>query len=176
MVKSFSIKNFLADSVIFITLILLMLFLFACAKTTEIPKGASFELMTDIGFKGSKFYLYSPSNPYSDFLMSSMLNSVIFVYPDKPYASKEQAWKDLVSTGLLDMAETGVAYVIMPLPVNGDKWGEADLEVYYEAQFYLAGGEITPRPEKADCRPPSTPVIPIITSNTSLPKEAGLPL
>lgn len=147
MVKSFSIRNLLAASVIFITIILLMLCLFTCAKTTEIPAGASFELMTDIGFKGSKFYLYSPSNPYSDFLLSPMLNSVIFVYPDKPYTSKKKAWKDLVNTGLLDIAETGVAYVIMPLPVNGDKWGESDLEVYYESQFYLAGGEITPPAE-----------------------------
>jgi len=121
-----------------------MQFLSACAKTVEIPAGASFELITDIGSKGSKFYLYSPSNPYSDFLMSGMLNSVIFVYPDEPYAGKEKAWKDIVSTGLLDIAETGVAYIIMPLPVNGDNWSEADLDVYYESQFYLAGGEITP--------------------------------
>ena len=125
-----------------------------CTKTTEIPDGASFEFMTDIGFKGNKFYLYSPSNPYSDFLMSSMLNSVIFVYPDKSYTSKEKAWKDLVSTGLLDISEAGAAYIIMPLPVNGDKWGKADLAAYYESQFYLSGGEITPPAEDGNL--PST--------------------
>jgi len=148
MIKSFSIKNLLAAPVMFMALVLLAPFFIQYAKAAEIPKGAGFELITDIGIKGSKFYLYSPSNPYLDFLLSPMLNSVIFVYPDKPYGSKEEAWKDLLSTGLMDIAEKGAAYVIMPVPVDGDQWGgEADLKVYYESQFYLAGGEITP-PDK----------------------------
>ena len=69
---------------VFAALLFLISLFGADLKAAEIPKGASFELITDIGIKGSKFYLYSPSNPYLNFLMSSMLNSVIFVYPDKP--------------------------------------------------------------------------------------------
>jgi poly(3-hydroxybutyrate) depolymerase len=124
-------------------LLFLISFFGADLKAAEIPKGASFELIKDIGIKGSKFYLYSPSNPYLNFLMSSMLNSVIFVYPDKPYASKEEALKCLISAGLTDIAEKDAAYLIVPVPVNGDKWSEADLKLYYESQFYLAGGDIT---------------------------------
>lgn len=112
----------------------------------SLPDGANFELMTNTGFKGrtfvSKFYLYSPSKPNLDFVMSRMLNSIIFVYPDKPYASKAEAWKALVDTGLLDLAEREVVYIIMPLPVNGETWSEADLKLYYDAQYCLAGGDI----------------------------------
>jgi len=142
MAKSPWTKRLLASLHKVIILISMALFFTACTKTVGIPKGATFELMTDIGLKGSKFYLYSPSNPHLDFDMSRMLNSVVFVYPDKPYASKENAWKDLVTIGLLDMAEKEVAYVIMPLPVNGDRWSEADLKLYYESQYFLAGGEV----------------------------------
>jgi poly(3-hydroxybutyrate) depolymerase len=140
--KTFIKKNIVAAPVIFLTLLFLMPFLTTVAKAAEIPEGASFELMTDIGFNGSKFYLYSPSHPNLDFDMSRMLNSVIFVYPDKPYDTKEKAWGALIETGLLDMAEKEVAYVIMPLPVAGDTWSEADLKLYYESQYYLAGGDV----------------------------------
>jgi poly(3-hydroxybutyrate) depolymerase len=145
MTKTFYKKNrfmlFPAMAVFAVLLFLISLY-GAGLKAAEVPKGAGFELITDIGIKGSKFYLYSPSNPYLDFLLSPMLNSVIFVYPDKPYGSKEAALKDLESTGLVDIAEKGAAYIMMPVPVNGDKWSEADLKLYYDAQFYLAGGEI----------------------------------
>lgn len=112
------------------------------AKAVEIPNGASFELMTDIGFNGSKFYLYSPSHPNLDFDMSRMLNSVVFVYPNKPYDTKEQALDAFTKIGLLDMAEKEAVYVIMPLPVTGGMWSEADLKLYYESQYYLAGGDV----------------------------------
>jgi poly(3-hydroxybutyrate) depolymerase len=134
--------------IMFVALVLLTPCFVAYTKAAELPTGASFELIADIGFKGSHFYLYSPSKPYSDFLMSSMLNSVIFVYPDKPYGSKEHAWNNMVSTGLIEIAEKGAAYLIAPMPVNGDKWSEGDLKVYYESQFYLAGGAITPPPQQ----------------------------
>ena len=140
--KSFSIKNIFAAPVIFIMLVFLMTFFVQDAKAIEIPKGASFELMTDIGFNGSRFYLYSPSHPNLDFDMSRMLNSVVFVYPDKPYYTKEKAWEALTKTGLLDMAEKEAAYIIMPLPVAGDTWSQADLKLYYESQYYLAGGDV----------------------------------
>jgi poly(3-hydroxybutyrate) depolymerase len=141
MAKSYYIKN-LAAPVIFITIVLLMSFFIADAKAVEISKGASFELMSDIGFKGSKFYLYSPSHPNLDFDMSRMLNSVVFVYPDKPYDTKEKAWEGLAKTGIIDIAEKDAAYAIIPLPVAGDTWSEADLKLYYESQYYLAGGDV----------------------------------
>jgi poly(3-hydroxybutyrate) depolymerase len=155
MTKTFYKKNrfmLFPAMAVFAELLFLTSLYGADLKAAEIPKGASFELITDIGIKGSKFYLYSPSNPYSNFLMSSMLNSVIFVYPDKPYTGKEDALKTLTSTGLTDIAEKDAAYLIVPVPVNGDKWSEADLKLYYESQFYLAGGEIT-----ASAKPGSAP-------------------
>ena len=112
------------------------------AKAVKISEGASFELIRDIGFKGSKFYLYSPSHPNLDFDMSPMFNSLVFVYPDRHYDTKEKAWDALKKTGLLDIAEKEVIYVIMPLPVAGDTWSEADLKIYYDSQYYLAGGDI----------------------------------
>jgi poly(3-hydroxybutyrate) depolymerase len=142
MAKSSSGNNHSAISLTLMTLISLMLFFITAAKASEIPKGASFELMTDIGFKGSRFYLYSPSHPNLEFDMSRMLNSVVFVYPDKPYVDKDAAWNSLGSTGLLDLAEKEAAYVIMPLPMNGNSWSEEDLKVYYESQYYLAGGDV----------------------------------
>jgi pimeloyl-ACP methyl ester carboxylesterase len=119
-----------------------MLFAASAASPAELPKGASFELMRDIGFKGSNFYLYSPASPNLDFDMSRMLNSVIFVYPDKPYESKEKAWENLAKTSLVNIAEKEVAYIILPLPLNGKDWSRDDLRVYYESQYYLAGGDV----------------------------------
>jgi dienelactone hydrolase len=142
MAKSFCIKNHFALPVICLTLAFLASYFVTRAKAVEIAQGASFELLTDIGFPGSKFYLYSPSHPNLDFDMSRMLNSVVFVYPDKSYGSREKALGALSKTGLLNMAEKEVAYVIMPLPVAGNTWSEADLKLYYESQYYLAGGDV----------------------------------
>lgn len=142
MVESFSIKNLLMAPVIFLRRILLMPFFVADTKAVEIHEGASFELVKDIGFKGSRFYLYSPSHHNLDFEMSPMLNSVVFVYPDRPYDTREKAWKALLKIGLIGIAEEVAAYVIMPLPVAGDRWSEEDLKLYYESQYYLAGGDV----------------------------------
>lgn len=108
-----------------------------------LPEGASFERMENIGVEGSSFYLYSPSQPHTFDLMSGMLNGVIFVYPDQPYTSEAEALDALEEMGLLDIAEAFPAYIIVPDPVDGSAWSEADLELYYESQFYLAGGTIT---------------------------------
>lgn len=126
----------------FMTRILQTPFFLSEAKAVEILEGARFELMTDIGFNGSRFYLYSPSRPNLDFDMSRMLNSVVFVYPDRPYFTREKAWDAFSKTGLVDIAEKEAAYVIMPLPVTGDTWSEDDLTLYYESQYYLAGGDV----------------------------------
>ena len=139
---SFSIKNLLPAPVKFIIRMLQRTFFDKGEKVVEIPQGASFELMTGIGFKGSRFYLYSPSRPKLDFDMSRMLNSVVFVYPDSPYDTREKSWEALSKTGLIEIAEEEAVYVIMPLMVAGDTWSEADLRLYYESQYYLAGGDI----------------------------------
>jgi poly(3-hydroxybutyrate) depolymerase len=135
-------KGFSKSRFLLIVLTFLMVFWATGASSAEVPKGASFELMTGIGFKGSNFYLYSPSSPNLDFDMSRMLNSVIFVYPDKPYETKESAWQDLVKTGLIEIAEKEIAYIVIPLPVSGNKWSQSDLRLYYESQYYLAGGDV----------------------------------
>ncbi|MBN1627623.1 MAG: hypothetical protein JW944_13955 [Deltaproteobacteria bacterium] len=126
----------------FITRILQLPFFVSNTKAVKIPEGSSFELMTDIGFEGSRFYLYSPSHPNLDFNMSRMLNSVVFVYPDRPYDTREKALEALSKIGLIDIAERDAVYVIMPLPVTGDTWSKDDLKLYYEIQYYLAGGDV----------------------------------
>jgi poly(3-hydroxybutyrate) depolymerase len=142
MIKLPCLKSWFVAPAIFITLIFLISFFVRDAKAFEMPSGASFELMTDIGFNGSKFYLYSPSHPNLDFDMSRMLNSVVFVYPNKPNDTKEKALDTLTKIGLLNMAEKEAAYIIMPLPAAGNTWSEADLKLYYESQYYLAGGDV----------------------------------
>ncbi len=117
-------------------------FFLSDANSLNLPEKASFRLMKDIGFKGSRFYLYSPSLPNLDFDMSPMLNSLVFVYPDKPCYTGEKAWKVLSKTGLIDIAEREAVYVIMPLPVTGDGWSKDDLKLYHESQYYLAGGDV----------------------------------
>jgi len=111
----------------------------------SIPDGAGFELLKNSGFKSrtfcSKLYLYSPSKPFMDFDMSANLNSAIFVYSDKPYTSKAEAWNILANTGLLEIAEEKAAYIIMPLPVKGKTWSESDVAAFYDIQFALAGGD-----------------------------------
>ena len=111
--------------------------------------GASFELLTDITVTDSEyntdhnaFYLYSPSDPHDFDLMSGQLNAVIFVYPDTIPQSEEEALALLDSMGLLEIAESSPAYIIIPLPLEGDSYTEADLDVYYTSQIYLAGGKI----------------------------------
>jgi poly(3-hydroxybutyrate) depolymerase len=113
-----------------------------CRASAEEPADeARLELLQNVGVKGSQFYLYSPLSPNLEFTMSPMLNSVIFVYPDKPYAGEMETWAGLKRFGLLELAEREAAYIIVPTPLNGGSWQAADLKVYYESQYYLAGGD-----------------------------------
>ena len=88
------------------------------------------------------FYLYAPTDPHDFDLMSGQLNAVIYVYPDKPYADKEEALAAITGLGLVDIAEKSPAYIVIPNPLNGKSYTADDLSVYYESQIYLAGGKI----------------------------------
>jgi len=112
------------------------------AASGEAPSQQRLELLNDIGVKGSHFYLYSPEHPNLEFTMSPMLNSVIFVYSDKPYAGQAEVWEALKRLGLLELAEREAAYIIVPRPLNGRTWEATDLKVYFESQYYLAGGDV----------------------------------
>ncbi|MCD8145508.1 MAG: S-layer homology domain-containing protein [Oscillospiraceae bacterium] len=135
---------------VFLTVLLLTVFCAVSASADELPEGASFELMENIVVTDSEytpegdysFWLYSPSDPHDFDLMSGQLNAVIFVYPDQPYTSQEEAYAALEELGLIDIAEATPAYIIIPNPLNGETYTEADLDVYYESQIYLAGGKI----------------------------------
>ena len=57
------------------------------------------------------------------------------------HARKRSAAEALITElGLDEIAESFPAYIILPLPQNGKSWTEADLDLYWEAQFFLAGG------------------------------------
>lgn len=132
------------------TLILLMTAVLPVAATESgsLPEGASFAYISDISFeyegydypKENAFYLYSPSNPHDFDLLSSFMNGIFFVYPDKPYASEEEALAGLWEMGLIDIAEACPAYIIVAIPANGETWTEADVDMYYLYQYYAAGG------------------------------------
>jgi hypothetical protein len=113
-----------------------------------LPKGASFEYVENISFKyegydhpeKNSFYLYSPSTPHNFDLLSSFMNGAIFVYPDKPYASWEEALKALQNAGLIEIAESCPAHIVVACPANGQSWSQADVDMYYLYMYYLAGG------------------------------------
>lgn len=119
------------------------------AEEDNQPAG-TFELLENIAVTDSaytpnsdySFYLYSPSDPHDFDLMSGQLNGVIYVYPDKPFANEQEALAKLTELGLIDIAESSPAYIVCPNPLNGESYTEADLNVYYESQIYLAGGKI----------------------------------
>ena len=114
------------------------------------PAKGTFERLENIAVTDSpytpegdySFYLYSPSDPHDFDLMSGQLNAVIFVYPDEPFASQDEAYAKLEEMGLIDIAESAPAYIICPDPLNGESYTQEDLNVYYESQIYLAGGKI----------------------------------
>lgn len=91
---------------------------------------------------GGSFYVYSPAVPHDYDMLSNFLNGLIFVYPDRPLADEAAVLELLEELGLTEIAENFPAYIVVPEPLNGESWTEADLELYYEAQFYMAGGEV----------------------------------
>lgn len=92
---------------------------------------------------GGSFYVYGPEHPHMYDMLSSFLNGTIFIYPDAPVADEDAALALIRELGLDENAESFPAYIVIPDPVNGESWSEADAELYWNIQFWLAGGEIT---------------------------------
>ncbi|MDR1643001.1 MAG: hypothetical protein LBT59_25190, partial [Clostridiales bacterium] len=116
------------------------------AAEPVLADGATFEEIKNISIENtdlppaSSFYLYSPSKPHSFDLLSSFLNGVIIVYPDKPYASKAEALAELWDKGLIGIAESAPTYIVVAQPSNGISWSSEDLDLYWVYQYYLSGG------------------------------------
>lgn len=68
------------------------------------------------------------------------MNGVIIVYADKPFTDADAALESLNELGLIDIAESCPAYIVVANPANGEGWTEADVDQYYLYQYYLAGG------------------------------------
>ncbi len=98
--------------------------------------------MNTVTCEGGTFYVYAPANPHTFDLMSGLLNGVIYVYPDSAVTSEQDAQALIEELGLDAIAEESPAYIVVPEPVEGDAWSEADLDLYYTSQIMLAGGEI----------------------------------
>ena len=92
---------------------------------------------------GGPFYVYGPEHPHMYDMLSSFLNGTVFLYPDKPVADEAAALALIQSLGLDENAESFPAYIVIPAPVNGESWSDADAELFWNIQFWLAGGEIT---------------------------------
>lgn len=134
-----------------VTTLFVLILVFALAapalasEEPAVPQGASFELVKDMGVGGGSFWLYSPSKYYNwTALLSKELNSVLFVYPNKPYTSQAAAWKAIESNGLLPIAEENAAFIVVPKAMNGVRWGLSDLALFNGALYYLAGGASAP--------------------------------
>ncbi|MCR4842253.1 MAG: alpha/beta fold hydrolase [Eubacterium sp.] len=104
---------------------------------------AGMNTINDMGVEGSTFYVYAPENPHTFDLMSGLLNGAIYLYPDTPYESEDEAYEAIKALGLDTIAEESPAYIIVPQPLNGSSWEEADLELYEASQKYLSGGTIS---------------------------------
>ena len=99
---------------------------------------------------GGGFYVYAPENPHDYDILSNCMNGVVFVYTDTPVADEAAAGTMIKELGLDTIAESFPAYIVIPTPLNGKTWTEADLDVYWEAQYFLAGGLID-----ANTQPPA---------------------
>ncbi len=79
--------------------LLLSVVLLACASAIAETSFVEVENVGDL--EGSRFFLYQPAelnNP------SPMMTPVIYVYPDKAYANKDDAFAALQAAGLFDIA------------------------------------------------------------------------
>lgn len=91
---------------------------------------------------GGSFYLYAPAVPHDFDILSNCLNGVIFLYPDKGISGEAEAEALLKRLGLDAIAESFPAYILMPCPMKGEAWTEQDAELFWESQFWLAGGQV----------------------------------
>ena len=94
---------------------------------------------------GGSFYLYTPEKIHDYDMNSGFLNGLIFVYPDRPVSSEAEAMAFLEAAGLIAIADSFPAFVAMPLPLNGERYTQADIDVYDEIQFYLGAAAREPR-------------------------------
>lgn len=92
---------------------------------------------------GGKYYIYISPNLHDFDILSNFLNGVFYVYPDEAPQSQEEAYALIESLGLVEIADEMPASIVIALPANGESWSEDDLAVYYESQYYLAGGVIS---------------------------------
>ena len=104
--------------------VLLVVVLLVCASAAVAE--SSFIEVENVGeIEGSRFFLYTPSELYNP---SAMMTPVIYVFPDKAYATKDDAFAALQAAGLIDIAENekGVIIAVNPL---GETWAKADVDV-----------------------------------------------
>ncbi len=118
----------------------------ASSTAVELTEGASFEYLEAVTINGvttgGSFYAYLASNLHDYDILSNAMNGVIILYPDTPCSSAEEALALLDSLGLIEIAEEFPACILVMNPLDGEGYTEADLDLYYEAQYYLAGGHI----------------------------------
>ncbi len=115
--------------------VLLVVVLLVCASAAVAE--SSFIEVENVGdIEGSRFFLYTPTELYNP---SAMMTPVIYVFPDKEYATKDDAFAALQAAGLIDIAENekGVIIAVNPL---GETWAKADVDVYeaIEVDTYFA--------------------------------------
>ena len=103
---------------------------------------ASFRFYENVGAADNKYWLYMPAHPNMTFGMSPMLNSLLYLFTDKPVKDEQEAWETFVNSGLYDIADAESLFVAIPLPMNGESWSERDYDNYFNVQYVLSGGHI----------------------------------
>lgn len=104
--------------------------------TTAFAESDFIEVKDVGGIEGSCYYLYTPTEMYNP---SAMMTPVVYLYPDKAYADKDEAFAELKELGLIDIAEAEKGAVIVVNPL-GDTWSKADIDVFeaIQADIYYA--------------------------------------
>ncbi len=131
-----------AGKMVVVAALLIAISFFAVSCVTyQMPEGAQIETVQNtVSDTGGSFYIYTPSKTNHRFVMSPMRNSVVYIYPDVPYASSDEALLGMQKNGLVDLAEENSIYLIAPNPVAGGSWSEKDFGLYQDIQEWLYGG------------------------------------
>lgn len=87
-----------------------------------------------------------------------MLTPVIFIYSNGGYASKDAAWQALWDLGLIELAESQSAVLIVQNPVAG-AWGASDVTVYWGILDYNMDATVTINGEPMGLSIPSRSVV-----------------
>jgi predicted peptidase len=100
----------------------------------DMPDGATFEEVKDVGAAGSTFYLFTASELYDP---NPMLTPIFYVYADKGFDSKEDAYHYIEAAGIVALAQREKGAVLVMNPI-GTTWTAQDLAIHKATYEYIS--------------------------------------